>query len=43
MLESPVRVRAFYDLDTPVTLDVLARDGRVEYLAQAAGRISTSC
>jgi spore maturation protein CgeB len=32
MLESPVRLRAFYDLDTPVTLDALERGHDVEYI-----------
>lgn len=32
MLESPVRLRVFYDLDTPVTLDALEREQGVDYI-----------
>lgn len=32
VLDSPARVRAFYDLDTPVTLDALRAGQRVPYL-----------
>jgi spore maturation protein CgeB len=32
LLESPVTVRAFYDLDTPVTLEALGQGQRVDYL-----------
>src|SRR5207237_1284196 len=32
LTDSRVALRVFYDLDTPVTLDRLRRDGRVEYI-----------
>jgi len=32
MMASSVPMRVFYDLDTPVTLDALRRDGSVDYL-----------
>jgi len=34
LLESPVALRTFYDLDTPVTLDRLARGEGVDYLGE---------
>ena len=34
ILESHAAVRAFYDMDTPVTLDMLRGNGRVEYLPE---------
>jgi spore maturation protein CgeB len=32
ILDSDTAIKAFYDLDTPVTLDTLRTDGQVEYL-----------
>jgi spore maturation protein CgeB len=32
LLDSPARIRAFYDLDTPVTLNQLDQSGAVDYL-----------
>jgi spore maturation protein CgeB len=34
VLESSISSRIFYDLDTPVTLDVLQRDGHVDYIPE---------
>lgn len=38
LLDSPARVRAFYDLDTPVTLARLASGERVDYIGPAGLR-----
>jgi len=32
LLDSPAAVKAFYDIDTPITIAGLRRDGRTEYL-----------
>lgn len=34
VLESSISCRAFYDLDTPVTLNLLDREGRVDYIPE---------
>lgn len=35
LMQSEVPLRVFYDLDTPVTLETLGKDGRVDYIPEA--------